>query len=310
MTVPMTAITGAQRAAIFPCTATTLWMPHIGWVFHDRTCRTCRNGGASSPWRFDRRRSRLADADFRPDFRPVESDYAKCWLQRDPLSILKREVARWPLSHCFCTRPCGVRAVSETLRMPAFRDKCTADELSSPLRTDRQTLRTAPPPGSQTETRPTPSRSASEPVGSQSSSAVPAAKVVIQSLAVDSASVAQHIPLRYDGCVPISTAAKVASLAHYLGSQRRLAAALGVDPAQISRWQQGQLSDLRNAERVDVLELVLSELSRLYEPDVARRWLEGLNPHLGDRRPIDVVRSGRAEDLLQALRAEFAGSPA
>ena len=110
--------------------------------------------------------------------------------------------------------------------------------------------------------------------------------------------------------MPISTAAKVASLADYLGSQRRLAAALGVDPAQITRWQQGQPSDLRNAGRVDVLELVLSELSRLYEPEVARRWLEGMNPHLGDRRPIDVVRSGRAEDLLGALRAEFAGSPA
>jgi uncharacterized protein (DUF2384 family) len=110
--------------------------------------------------------------------------------------------------------------------------------------------------------------------------------------------------------MPISTAAKVASLAEYLGAQRRLAVALGVNPAQITRWQQGQPSDLRNAERVDVLELVLSALSRLYEPEVARRWLEGLNPHLGDRRPIDVVRSGRAEDLLQALRAEFAGSPA
>lgn len=85
--------------------------------------------------------------------------------------------------------------------------------------------------------------------------------------------------------------------------------AAAVSPAQITRWQQGQPSDLRSAERVDVLELVLSELSRPYEPDVARRWIEGLNPHLGDRRPIDVVRSGRAEDLLPALRAEIAGSP-
>ena len=110
--------------------------------------------------------------------------------------------------------------------------------------------------------------------------------------------------------MPISTAAKVASLADYLGSQRRLAAALGVDPAQITRWHKGLPPDPGNAARVDVLELVLSELSRLHEPEVARRWLEGLNPHLGDRRPIDIIRSGRAEELLQALRSEFAGSPA
>jgi uncharacterized protein (DUF2384 family) len=121
---------------------------------------------------------------------------------------------------------------------------------------------------------------------------------------------AQHKSLRWDEDMPVSTATKVTSLAEYLGSRPRLAVALGVDPVQIARWQQGQPSDLRNAERIDVLEFVLSALSRLYEPEVARRWLEGLNPHLGDRRPIDVVRSGRAEGLLQALRAEFAGLPA
>jgi transcriptional regulator with XRE-family HTH domain len=110
--------------------------------------------------------------------------------------------------------------------------------------------------------------------------------------------------------MPISTAEKVTSLANYLGSQRRLAEALGVDPAQVSRWHKGQAPDLRNAERVDVLELVLSELSRLYEPEVALRWLWGLNPHLGDRRPIEVVRAGQPEELVTALRMELAGSPA
>jgi hypothetical protein len=39
-----------------------------------------------------------------------------------------------------------------------------------------------------------------------------------------------------------------------------------------------------------------------------RVWLFGLNPHLGDRRPIDLVRAGRAEELLRALRAERAES--
>lgn len=110
--------------------------------------------------------------------------------------------------------------------------------------------------------------------------------------------------------MPIPTAEKVASLAEYLGSQRQLARALGVDPAQVSRWRRGLPTDPRNAERVDVLELVVSELVRLYEAPAARRWLEGANPHLGDRRPIDVVRSGRPEQLLVALRAERAGSPA
>jgi hypothetical protein len=120
----------------------------------------------------------------------------------------------------------------------------------------------------------------------------------------------QQKPLRYDRDVPIPTAEKVRSLASWMGSARRLAELLGVDPAQVTRWSRGEGPGLLNAERVEVLELVLSELSRLYEPEAARRWLVGANPHLGDRRPVDVIRSGRPEELLAALRAERAGSPA
>lgn len=78
----------------------------------------------------------------------------------------------------------------------------------------------------------------------------------------------------------------------------------------MSRWSRGEKPGLLNTERVEVLELVTSELSRLFEPEAAKRWLTGTNPHLGDRRPIDVICVGRPEELLAALRAERAGSPA
>ncbi|PZS23554.1 MAG: hypothetical protein DLM54_01045 [Acidimicrobiales bacterium] len=110
--------------------------------------------------------------------------------------------------------------------------------------------------------------------------------------------------------MPVPTAEKIASLAEFLGSKRQLALSLGVDPAQVTRWSRGSEPDPLNAQRVDVLELVLSELDRLYDHATTRRWLEGVNPHLGNRRPIDVVRAGRPEELLAALRLERAGSPA
>jgi hypothetical protein len=31
-----------------------------------------------------------------------------------------------------------------------------------------------------------------------------------------------------------------------------------------------------------------------------------MNPHLGDRRPIDLIRQGRIEELMRAIRAERA----
>lgn len=108
--------------------------------------------------------------------------------------------------------------------------------------------------------------------------------------------------------MPVTTAEKVAALSHDFGSQRRLAELLGVDPAQVTRWRRGQGIDDTNAARVDLLELVMASLLRLYDAAVAERWLLGLNPHLGQRRPLDLLRRGQAQELLAALRNERAGS--
>ncbi len=108
--------------------------------------------------------------------------------------------------------------------------------------------------------------------------------------------------------MPVGTAEKITALSHDLGSQRRLADLLGVSPAQVSRWRQGGGIDLANAERVDLLELVVASLLRLYPAEAAELWLQGFNPHLGDRRPIDLVRAGRAQELLGAIAAERSGS--
>jgi len=108
--------------------------------------------------------------------------------------------------------------------------------------------------------------------------------------------------------MPVSTASKVQALSRDFRSQHRLADALGVSPAQVGRWIRGKGIDPLNAERVDVLEVVMSTLLRVYSPTVAEHWLFGSNPHLRDRRPIDLVRAGRANELLAAISAERAGS--
>jgi transcriptional regulator with XRE-family HTH domain len=108
--------------------------------------------------------------------------------------------------------------------------------------------------------------------------------------------------------MPVAPAVKVEALASDFRSQRRLADALGVSPAQVSRWRRGQGIDEDNAERLDLLEVVMSMLLRMYEPRAAEAWLFGLNAHLRGRRPIDVIRQGRLEELLSAIRQERAGS--
>ena len=108
--------------------------------------------------------------------------------------------------------------------------------------------------------------------------------------------------------MPVATAIKAEALTSDFGSQRKLAAALGVSPAQVSRWLRGQGIDPENAERLDLLELAMSWLRRLYGPAAAQDWLFGFNPLLRGRRPIDVIREGKADALLAALRQEAADS--
>src|SRR3954471_9210762 len=108
--------------------------------------------------------------------------------------------------------------------------------------------------------------------------------------------------------VPVATAEKVRALSQDFGSHRKLADLLDVSPAQITRWIRGKGIDALNADRVHALEIVMSQLLRMYTPEVAAMWLRGLNPHLRDRRPIDLIRRGRTLEVLDAVQASRAGS--
>ena len=104
--------------------------------------------------------------------------------------------------------------------------------------------------------------------------------------------------------MPFATADKVNVLRADFRSAARVADMLGVSRSQVTRWLRGAGIDPVNAEKVDLLELVWSGLLRIYPSDAALSWLFGVNPNLGDRRPIDLIRSGRAEELMRAIRAE------
>ena len=116
--------------------------------------------------------------------------------------------------------------------------------------------------------------------------------------------VAQHNMLRYSTSMPIAVAHKVEALRADFRSAAQLADLLGVNRSQVVRWLRGAGIDPLNAERVDLLELVWANLLRLYDRDAALSWLFGVNPLLGDRRPVDLIRLGRAEELMRAIRAE------
>ena len=108
--------------------------------------------------------------------------------------------------------------------------------------------------------------------------------------------------------MPVATADKVEALRHDFRTAARLADLLGVNRSQVTRWLRGAGIDPVNAEKVGLLELVWSNLLRIFDRDAALSWLFGLNPILGDRRPVDLIRMGRTEELMRAIRAERSDS--
>ena len=132
--------------------------------------------------------------------------------------------------------------------------------------------------------------------------AAPVPVDVSQSCATEN--VAHHILLRYSETMPVAVAQKVKTLSVDFRSSARLADLLGVSRSQVTRWLRGAGIDPLNAEKVDLLELVWSNVLRIYDQDAALAWLFGVNPLLGDRRPVDLIRQGRTEELMRAVRAE------
>ncbi|MGH2653325.1 MAG: hypothetical protein ACRDHV_03105 [Actinomycetota bacterium] len=101
---------------------------------------------------------------------------------------------------------------------------------------------------------------------------------------------------------------KLRAVAQDLGSQARVARALGVSPSRVSRWLRTEEPDLANRRKVEGLEFTLARLLSFLEPEVAIDWLNGSEPFLNFHRPIDVLARGRVTEVLEALDSFQAGS--
>ncbi|MGH7464144.1 MAG: antitoxin Xre/MbcA/ParS toxin-binding domain-containing protein [Longimicrobiales bacterium] len=92
-------------------------------------------------------------------------------------------------------------------------------------------------------------------------------------------------------------------------SDAKVAEALGVNRAQVKRWREGETEPgPGNAERVIGLDAAVELLSGYLEPSSAAKWLMGHNAHLGDRRPVDLLREGNLSGVIAAIEALKSGA--
>jgi transcriptional regulator with XRE-family HTH domain len=97
------------------------------------------------------------------------------------------------------------------------------------------------------------------------------------------------------------TRVKLRRLAEELGGQSEVARLLKVDRSQVSRWLAGGEPDQRNKARLDGLEYVLARLLQRFSPATARKWLAGINAHLGNRRPLELIARNRIAEVIAAV---------
>jgi hypothetical protein len=111
--------------------------------------------------------------------------------------------------------------------------------------------------------------------------------------------------LRYHDVVTLAihrlTAVKLGRLVDELGGQSAVAQVLDVHRSRVSRWQAGEEPDPENLARLEGLEFVLARLRQKFPAPTARKWLTGLNAHLGNRRPVDFISRNRIAEVVAAI---------
>ena len=106
-----------------------------------------------------------------------------------------------------------------------------------------------------------------------------------------------------------AAAAELQYLTDQFGNRAKVAEVLDVDKSSVTRWLQGDDKPKEaSEERIAALRYLAFRLSRIYRPEVAMDWLEGINAFLGNQRPMDFIRDGRISEVMAAIEQTDAGS--
>ncbi|MBD3777676.1 MAG: DUF2384 domain-containing protein [Micrococcales bacterium] len=86
-------------------------------------------------------------------------------------------------------------------------------------------------------------------------------------------------------------------------SQSELAVAVGASERTVQNWSSGRTRPRGDAvDRVlDVVHLV-TELREVYTDEGIQIWLRSRNRNLGGRRPLDMLRDGDIESVLDEVQ--------
>jgi transcriptional regulator with XRE-family HTH domain len=84
--------------------------------------------------------------------------------------------------------------------------------------------------------------------------------------------------------------------------KREVAELLSTTPETVSRWRAGRV-DPKPGHRDLLLQLdwLVSELAELYDPPKANIWLFSPNKLLHGKRPVDLIKERKIDEVLRVI---------
>lgn len=103
-------------------------------------------------------------------------------------------------------------------------------------------------------------------------------------------------------------ASRVHGIESTLGSSAAVARLIGVDRSRVTRWKQGEEPSPQKARELVDLDHVIARARLVLHEDVITTWLESPNLVLNGATPLDRIRSGHADEAVEALEAYEEGA--
>jgi hypothetical protein len=98
--------------------------------------------------------------------------------------------------------------------------------------------------------------------------------------------------------------ARYASVRRAFESDAELAEAFGVNRSAVAHWKRGGPIGPENWELLQALDTTVGLLGGFLNAATIPKWLRGVNGFLDNRRPLDVLRTGRLSEVVRAIEAE------
>jgi hypothetical protein len=82
----------------------------------------------------------------------------------------------------------------------------------------------------------------------------------------------------------------------------------GVDRSRVTRFKQGKNLEPDTDALLDAVSATVTLLRGFLDDEMIPEWLRGINAQLGERTPLDVIRTGRVSEVIAAIEAEKSGA--